>query len=131
MTRQDPANGREDIELAQGSPTLRWPYHQAVAVNGMVFLAGQIGVRGTPTKEQAEEAYRRIAHYLAQAGATPDDVVRETVYLADREFLPIVAEVHNAFYRMRWPATTSVITGSNGGPDVEVEVTAVLGSGGT
>lgn len=122
---------RRDIELAEGSPTLRWPYHQAVCSDGMVFVAGQIGVRGTPPEEQAAEAYRRVGHYLAEAGADPDDVVRETVCLVDRELLPIVAEVHNRFYTKRWPATTTIITGRNGGPDIEIDVTAVLGSGGS
>jgi 2-iminobutanoate/2-iminopropanoate deaminase len=117
---------RRDIDLSHGSPTLRWPYHQAVVAGGMVFLAGQIGVRGTPAAEQAAEAYRRVGHYLAEAGATPDDVVKETIYLADRELMAVVAEVHNAFYTERWPVTTTVITGRNGGPDIEVDVTAVL-----
>lgn len=118
--------GRRDIGLSQGSPTLRWPFNQAVAVNGMVFLAGQIGVRGTSPQEQAAEAYRRVGHYLAEAGATPDDVVKETVYLLDSALMPVVAEVHNAFYSGHWPVTTAVITGRNGGPDIEIDVTAVL-----
>lgn len=118
--------GRRDIGLSQGSPTLRWPFNQAIAVNGMVFLAGQIGVRGTSPQEQAAEAYRRVGHYLAEAGATPDDVVKETVYLLDSVLMPIVAEVHKAFYSGHWPVTTAVITGRNGGPDIEIDVTAVL-----
>ena len=61
--------GRRDIDLSQGSPTLRWPFSQAVVANGMIFLAGQIGVRGTSPQEQAAEAYRRVGHYLAEAGA--------------------------------------------------------------
>ena len=122
-------SGRRDIDLSQGSPTLRWPFNQAVVVNGMVFLAGQIGVRGTSPQEQAAEAYRRIGHYLAEAGATPDDVVKETVYLVDSALMPIVAEVHNAFYSGHWPVTTAVITGRNGGPDIEIDVTAVLDKG--
>jgi 2-iminobutanoate/2-iminopropanoate deaminase len=117
---------RRDIDLSEGSPTLRWPYNQAVAAGGMVFLTGQIGVRGTPPAEQAAEAYRRVGYYLAEAGATPEDVVKETIYLADSALMPAVAEVHNAFYTQHWPVTTTVITGRNGGPDVEVDVTAVL-----
>jgi 2-iminobutanoate/2-iminopropanoate deaminase len=120
---------RRDIDLSQGSPTLHWPFNQAVAVNGMVFVAGQIGVRGTSAQEQAAETYRRIGHYLAEAGATPDDVVKETVYLVDTALMPIVAEVHNAFYSAHWPVTTAVITGRNGGPDIEIDVTAVLDTG--
>jgi hypothetical protein len=34
--------------------------------------------------------------------------------------------VHNAFYAGHWPVTTTVITGRNGGPDIEIDVTAVL-----
>jgi 2-iminobutanoate/2-iminopropanoate deaminase len=117
---------RRDIDLSQGSPTLRWPFNQAVAVNGMVFLAGQIGIRGTSPQEQAAEAYRRVGHYLAEAGATPDDVVKETVYLVDSALMPVVAQVHNAFYSGHWPVTTAVITGRNGGPDIEIDVTAVV-----
>jgi 2-iminobutanoate/2-iminopropanoate deaminase len=126
----DVAAVRRDIELSEGSPSLRWPYHQAVVAGGMVFVAGQIGVRGTPPADQAEEAYRRVRHYLTEAGASPEDVVRERVYLVDSELMPVVAEVHNRFYRDHWPPTTAVITGRNGGPDIEVEVTAVIGSGG-
>jgi hypothetical protein len=82
---------RRDIDVSSGSATLRWPCSQAVAVNGMVFLAGQTGGRGTSVGEQA-------------------------------------AEAHNAFSASRWPATTTVITGRNGGPELEVEVIAVPGA---
>jgi enamine deaminase RidA (YjgF/YER057c/UK114 family) len=37
---------RRYIDVSSGSATLRWPCSQAVAVNGMVFLAGQTGVPG-------------------------------------------------------------------------------------
>jgi enamine deaminase RidA (YjgF/YER057c/UK114 family) len=121
--------GRKDIDVSPGSATLRWPYSQAVAAGGLVLLAGQIGVRGTTIAEQAAEAYRRVGHYLAEAGATPDDVVKETIYLVDNALLADVAKVHNAFYSSHWPVTTTVITGRNGGPELEVEVIAVPGAG--
>lgn len=120
---------RRDLGFSEGSPALCWPYHHATVVNRTVFVAGQIGVRGTPPQEQAVEAYRRVGEQLAAAGAVPDDVVREEIILSDAALTAVLAKVHNSFYTRRWPPTTTVITGRNGGPDIEIQVTTVIGSG--
>ena len=112
-----------------------WHYSQTVRVGDMVFVAGQVATKdGTLIGQgdidvQAEQAYQNVAEQLKKAGVTFDDVVRETVYLADRTLLPQVAKIRERFYENHWPASTAVFSGEGEGYIIEVEVTAIAGCG--
>jgi 2-iminobutanoate/2-iminopropanoate deaminase len=66
------------------------PYSQGIAAGNMVFVAGQVGVDEEhavvspgDAGAQTTVAIERIEHVLREAGASLDDVVSATVFLAD------------------------------------------------
>jgi len=65
------------------------PYSQAVSVNNMLFISGQIGIDPESGKlansfeEQVRIIFRSIESIIASAGFSKEDLVKLTVYLTN------------------------------------------------
>jgi 2-iminobutanoate/2-iminopropanoate deaminase len=72
-----------------GAPAAIGPYSQGIAVDGLVFCSGQLGLDPSTgeladgVEAQADRALRNLAAILDAAGLGLADVVRTTIYLAD------------------------------------------------
>lgn len=114
-------------------------YSHGVACAGrMVFVAGQVGwdehevFRTDDLVEQARQALTNIVGILAQAGATPTDIVRMNWYLADQvEYNARLAEIGEAYRDImgrHFPAMTALQVAGfvEVGAKIEIEATAML-----
>ena len=115
------------------APAALGPYSQAIKVGNMVFCSGQLGIDPATGKiadgveAQAEQAFKNIAHVLAEAGATLDDVVKTTVLLADIADFSAVNEVYASKFNEPYPARSAFQAAAiPAGGLVEIEVIAVL-----
>jgi enamine deaminase RidA (YjgF/YER057c/UK114 family) len=94
-------------------------YAQAMEVSGfdrLVFVSGQ--VPATPQervpetfRDQARLAWRNVEAQLAQAGMTLKDIVKVTVFLADRIYRDESREVRHEVLGGHCPALTVIICG--------------------
>jgi enamine deaminase RidA (YjgF/YER057c/UK114 family) len=114
-------------------------YANGVAAEGkQVFIAGQIGwtaqakLVSDDFVAQVEQALNNIVAVLAEAGGTPQHIVRMTWYLTSKqEYLARQKEIGEAYRRVidrNFPAMTAVVvTGLiEDGAKVEIEATAVI-----
>ena len=83
------------------APAAIGPYSQAVEVNGMVFLSGQIPINPSTGEvveggitEQPTQVFENNKNDLAEAGLTTANIVKTTVFMAD---MAMFAEM-NAVY---------------------------------
>lgn len=96
-----------------------------------VFVSGTTGYDYTRMRieasvtSQAHQAFRNIAAALTEAGASLDDVIRVTYYLASRHDFRTVAPVFGEYLSGARPAATAVICNFIE-PEIliEIEVTA-------
>ncbi|WP_299977117.1 Rid family hydrolase [uncultured Pseudoteredinibacter sp.] len=63
-------------------------YAQAIKVDNILYLSGQVGVdqqgkAGADIVEQTRLAYENIAAVLSEFGASMDNIVDETMYVTD------------------------------------------------
>ena len=72
------------------APAAIGPYCQAMAVNGMLFTSGQLGLNpetgdfaGDNVTAQAEQALQNLGAILKEAGTDYDKIVKTTCFLAD------------------------------------------------
>jgi enamine deaminase RidA (YjgF/YER057c/UK114 family) len=114
-------------------------YVNGVAAHGtQVFVAGQIGwnadgrFESDDLVEQTRQALLNVRAVLAEAGATPEHIVRMTWYLVDRaEYLARAKEIGAAFrdaigsYSIAMTAV-QVAALIEQRAKVEIEVTAVI-----
>src|SRR5467141_2964819 len=72
------------------APKAIGPYSQAIAIDRLVFTAGQVALDpksgdlvGRTTAEQTEQVFANLTAVLLAAGTSLAKVVKTTVYLAD------------------------------------------------
>ena len=90
------------------------PYTQAIEVNGMLFLSGQLpidaatGLMAEGIEEQAKQSLSNIKHILEEAGLTMANVVKTTVFLADMSLFADMNKVYSTFFQGEYPARSAV-----------------------
>lgn len=107
------------------------PFSEAVRAGDLLFVSGQIGI--TPGKPQAfeDEAKRvmdNVAAVLGRHGASMNDVVKCTVFLADLSKFGAFNTVYTSYFKPgRLPARTAVGAQlAAPGAQLEVECWAAL-----
>ena len=112
------------------APKAIGPYSQAILLNDLVFTSGQIPLNangemvGSCIKEQAEQVMKNLSEVLKEAGASLDNVVKTTCFLANISDFAAFNEVY-AKYITNAPARSCVaVKDLPKGALVEVEVIA-------
>lgn len=115
------------------APQAIGPYSQAIAVNGMVYTSGQLGMnaegvlQGTTAAEQAHQSIKNLIAVLEQAGSSLENAVKTTVFLADINDFTAVNEVYGQYFTEPYPARSAVeVANLPKGAKVEIEVIATL-----
>lgn len=86
------------------------PYSQAVKAGNFIFVSGQLPINAetgempVEIKDQTRQSIENIKAILAEAGATLDNVVKSTVYLADMELFAPMNEVYAEHFKAVYPA---------------------------
>lgn len=93
------------------APAAIGPYSQAVEVNGMLFISGQVPINPQTGKVEAEsitaqteQVMKNIAAILSEAGYTFAHVVKSTCLLADMADFKAMNEVYGSYYKENAPA---------------------------
>ena len=114
------------------APAAIGPYSQAVAVDSLLFTAGQIAldpatmtvVQGD-VAAQTEQVMKNLAAVCVAAGATLQDVVKTTVFLQEMSDFQAMNEVYARHFGDNRPARSTVAV--RGLPrDVRVEIEAIV-----
>jgi len=121
----------KQIVATERAPQAIGPYSQAVIAGRMVFTSGQIPlvpetgvfVEGG-ISEQTEQVLRNLAAVLEEAGASFDDVVKTTVFLADMDDFAAMNEVYGRFFLKQTPAR-STVQAARLPRDARVEIDAI------
>jgi 2-iminobutanoate/2-iminopropanoate deaminase len=107
------------------------PYSQAIKANGLIFVAGQVGVRpddptpvGDGIAEQTEQVLTNIRAILEAAGSGMDKLVKTTVFLTNLDDFPAMNEVYAKHVGDQPPARSTFEVG-NLPPGLLVEIEAV------
>jgi 2-iminobutanoate/2-iminopropanoate deaminase len=105
-------------------------FAQATKVGDTIYVSGQTGFRDDGTidagdmRAQMTQAYATITDVLAKLGATPADIVEETLFVTDIMAAATVAlEVRGAVYGPDFDvASTLVQIAALGTPDMMIEI---------
>lgn len=108
------------------------PYSDALRSGGLIFLSGQTGrdrrdgTAGQSIEEQTRQALENMQRLLRAAGASLDDVVALTVFLAKNEDRDGMNRIFSEYFREHRPTRATVVAGL-GQPDalIEMQVIAV------
>ncbi|MDH6308995.1 2-iminobutanoate/2-iminopropanoate deaminase [Dysgonomonas sp. PFB1-18] len=121
------------IIATSNAPAAIGPYSQAIEINGVLYLSGQIPIDPATgdfveggIKEQTEQCFKNIRAILAEAGLMIDNVVKTTVLLSDIAHFAGMNEVYAAQFSGTYPARSAfAVKDLPKAAMVEIEVIAV------
>jgi 2-iminobutanoate/2-iminopropanoate deaminase len=100
---------------APGAPQPRGPYSHAVRAGDFIYVSGQVALNPKTNEFEvgtvAQETRRtldNIRSILQAAGASLEDVVKCSVFLADIRSFGEMNEVYNEYFGKAKPARTTV-----------------------
>ena len=86
------------------------PYSQAIVAGNLVFVSGQLPINAetgempSDIKAQTRQSIHKIKAILEEVGATLDNVVKTTVFLADMSLFGPMNEVYGEEFHEVFPA---------------------------
>lgn len=123
---------KKEIINSKNAPAAIGPYSQAVKVNGLLFVSGQLGLdpatgkfAGEDVESQCEQVFKNLDAVLTEAGMTFDNVAKATVYLADIKDFGKVNTIYGKYFQAPFPARAAyAVKDLPSGALVEIEVIA-------
>lgn len=110
------------------------PYSQAVRINNLLFLSGQVAMKpdtnelvtGDITAE-ATQIMENLKAVLEEAKLTFEHVVKTTIFLADMNLFGAVNDVYGSYFNGDYPARETVaVKALPKGVEVEISMIAVI-----
>ena len=105
----------KEIVATERAPRAIGPYSQAVRSGNFLFASGQIPIDPATGEfvaggitEQTEQVMRNVSAILEAAGASLQQVVKTTVFLADMDDFTAMNEVYGRFFGADPPARATV-----------------------
>ncbi|HET9263476.1 MAG TPA: RidA family protein [Vicinamibacterales bacterium] len=100
---------------SSSAPEAIGPYSQAIRAGSLLFLSGQIPLDPATGEmvqgdiaAQTHRVLQNLSAILKAAGASFDNVVRTTVYLADMNDFPAMNAVYGTYFSSPAPARATV-----------------------
>jgi 2-iminobutanoate/2-iminopropanoate deaminase len=104
-----------DAVSTSSAPAAIGPYSQAVRAGSLLFVSGQIPLDPATGKivegdlaAQTHRVFQNLGAILRAAGASFENVVRTTVYLADMNDFPAMNEIYGTYFSSPAPARATV-----------------------
>lgn len=99
------------VIATKNAPGAIGPYSQAIEVNGILFISGQIPINPATGNiveggiyEQTEQVMKNLEGILTEAGYTFDNVVKSTCLLSDMANFAAMNEVYGKRFSQNPPA---------------------------
>jgi 2-iminobutanoate/2-iminopropanoate deaminase len=116
------------------SPAAIGPYSQAVLIDNLVFLSGQIPLNnkgkmvGGTVEQQTQQIFTNIEAILMEGGGTLNDLVKLTVFLTSLDDFEVINKTMMSRLTRPYPARSCVeVSALPKGSIVEVEAIARIG----
>ena len=115
------------------APCAVGPYSQAIACNGILYASGQVPLVPGVGKlveggieEQAEQACKNVAAVLEANGATFDNVIKTTCFLADIKDFAAFNAVYSKYFTSKPARSCVAVKDLPLGAMCEIEIIAML-----
>jgi len=117
------------------APKAIGPYAQATTAGGFVLTSGQIALDPATgdmvaggTEAETRQVLKNLVAVLRAAGASPDDVVKTTIFLLDLSDFALVNRLYGDVFGASLPARSTVqVAALPKGARVEIEAVAYVG----
>ncbi|CAN5241931.1 RidA family protein [soil metagenome] len=120
------------IVSTKNAPAPIGPYSQAVKVNGLLFISGQIAIHPATSEivnasigEETQQVMENLNAVLASEGMDFSNIVKTTIFLSDMDLFKEVNNVYNSYFESDYPARETVaVKGLPKNVNVEISMIA-------
>lgn len=123
----------KEIIQTKHAPAAVGPYSQAIKIDGLVFVSGQLGLDPETGKlvdgieAQARQVLANLNSILTASGSHCDNIVKTTIFLADMADFAAVNSIYAEAFTDAPPARSTVeVSALPLGGLVEIEAIALL-----
>ncbi len=121
------------IISSPNAPAAIGPYCQAVEINGLIYLSGQLPADPTTgdlvqggVAEQTKQVFQNIKAILSEVGCTTSNIVKTTVFLSDMSLFGEMNAVYAEQFDGNFPARSTIaVKGLPKNALVEIEAVVV------
>lgn len=119
----------------KSAPAAIGPYSQAIVLNNMLFISGQIpldptsgNLAGNDIETQTEQVLKNVDAILQKAGTAKDKIVKTTIFITNMDSFPTVNAIYEKYLSgTLFPARSTIeVSALPKGALVEIEVIAGL-----
>ncbi len=103
------------IITTQSAPAPIGPYNQAVLVNGILYISGQIclnpqssQLKNRDIQDETHQVMQNLKAILAEAGMNFGNVVKTTIFLTDMNQFSEINEIYGKYFSGDFPARETV-----------------------
>jgi 2-iminobutanoate/2-iminopropanoate deaminase len=103
------------IITTQGAPAPIGPYNQAVYINNILFISGQIcldpqsgNLKNRDIQEETHQVMQNLKAILAEAGLSFQNVVKTTIFITDMNQFSEINEIYGKYFSGDFPARETV-----------------------
>lgn len=120
------------IVSTKNAPAPIGPYSQAVKVNGLLFISGQIAIHPATSElvnanigQETQQVMENLKAVLASGGMDFSNIVKTTIFLSDMDLFAEVNNVYNSYFDRDYPARETVaVKGLPKNVNVEISMIA-------
>jgi 2-iminobutanoate/2-iminopropanoate deaminase len=119
------------IIRSEKAPAPIGPYSQAILINGVLYMSGQIGIDSSTGQmvnedimEETHQVLKNMEAILAQAGMSLSNVVKCSIFVKDLTNFGTINTIYNEYFRMDPPARETVEV-SRLPKDANVEISCI------
>lgn len=105
----------KNIITTNNAPAPIGPYNQAVQVDNMLFISGQVCIdpatgqlKNKDLQEETHQVMHNLKAILQQAGMDFGNVVKTTIFLTDMNRFSEMNEVYGKYFLKNFPARETV-----------------------
>lgn len=115
--------------VTTNAPTPKYSYSQGIVANGLLYVAGQVGIEpetrtaAADFESRVRQALDNVAAIAEAAGTTLGNAVRVGVFLEDLHKIEMMDAVYRDYFEEPRPARTTVQAFLRG---QEIEIDAII-----
>ena len=117
---------------SQNAPAPIGPYNQAIEVNGLLFISGQIALIPSTAdlvqdsiENETVQVMKNLEAILTEANLNFSHVVKTSIFLSDMKYFTTVNEIYARYFTTDFPARETVqVSGLPKAVNVEISMIA-------
>ncbi|MDO6802166.1 Rid family detoxifying hydrolase [Wenyingzhuangia sp. 1_MG-2023] len=114
------------------APSPVGPYNQAVAINGMLYVSGQIAIDPktgnfvtNTIQEETTQVMKNIHAILLEAGVTFENVIKASIFIADMNDFAEINKVYASYFNEDTAPARECVEVSKLPKNVNVEISII------